>query len=826
MSDIFQVWDTQNFKRKYSVYSTYDIGDVFCVSYSSALQTLYLGAQNTSIQWYDLKEKDSRPSPKSESHPYYRADRFFDSTGPGGIRTPRPAPSVETIGKARQFTQGSQLLEIDAYHICQFAHYGYVYCMLLAKGIIAGKEEKEVLISGGGDGVIKIWSLDGNDGGQINEMHKLENERDEGCSVLSIAVDGTILYSGLLDGEVNVWDLETKQLVRSLKAHRDDVLTMTVGGGFLFSAGVFGFFNKFNRQHERTGRRKAHNGRILASAFSDHDKRPILVTGGNDNDVAVWDVRDCLNSPSADKKTTQDQLLESLRLFVSYHTVSSDARQKADCRRGASWLRTLFSKLGAVTEMLTSDATCNPIVFAKFRGNPKTSSKRKKILFYGHYDVIAADNDKKAWKIDDPFVMEGVDGNLYGRGTSDNKGPIVAAVHAVGELNLEQGLESDIVFLIEGEEECGSRGFAQTVKRNRKLIGDVDWILLANSYWLDDSVPCLTYGLRGVVHATVQVESARPDLHSGVDGSSAIDEPLKDLVMLLSKLTGPKAGKVAIPGFEDPILPLTVEEDKLYEDIITHITTSNSEFDNSAELAEDLKKKWREPSLTIHKFHTSGPENSTIIPRLAKVNISLRLVPNQEADAVCEALVDFLHASFQELRTENRLNVSIDHKGDPWLGIINNQIFQTLEQAIIEVWNTPDDLRKRRRSTGDGGMKLALGRQRSSSSGKPSPAISSTLASGGTGGPSAKDEAVSNLPTSSSRRMKPLYIREGGSIPAIRFLEKEFDAPAAQLPCGQASDSAHLDNEKIRLLNLYKSKDIFKRVFRELPRKPGTNNSK
>jgi di- and tripeptidase len=71
----------------------------------------------------------------------------------------------------------------------------------------------------------------------------------------------------------------------------------------------------------------------------------------------------------------------------------------------------------------------------------------------------------------------------------------------------------------------------------------------------------------------------------------------------------------------------------------------------------------------------------------------------------------------------------------------------------------------------------------------------------------------------SAKRRKPLYIREGGSIPAIRFLEKEFDAPAAHLPCGQASDNAHLDNERLRLVNLYKSRDIFRQVFKELPQK-------
>ncbi len=64
--------------------------------------------------------------------------------------------------------------------------------------------------------------------------------------------------------------------------------------------------------------------------------------------------------------------------------------------------------------------------------------------------------------------------------------------------------------------------------------------------------------------------------------------------------------------------------------------------------------------------------------------------------------------------------------------------------------------------------------------------------------------------------VKPIYIREGGSIPTIRFLEKEFNAPAAHLPCGQASDHAHLDNERLRVENLYKSREIFRWVFQKL----------
>jgi di- and tripeptidase len=110
--------------------------------------------------------------------------------------------------------------------------------MLLAKGLRDDPSE-EVLISGGGDGAIKIWSL-AKKGGAISESHRLDDGRDEGESVLSLALDGLFLYSGRLSGEVNVWDLETKQLVRSLKAQTDDVLALSVGGGYLFCAGVTG----------------------------------------------------------------------------------------------------------------------------------------------------------------------------------------------------------------------------------------------------------------------------------------------------------------------------------------------------------------------------------------------------------------------------------------------------------------------------------------------------------------------------------------------------------------------------------------------------------
>ncbi|KAI5807338.1 hypothetical protein DFH27DRAFT_315009 [Peziza echinospora] len=739
---IVNVWDAVGFKILYSIYSTFDVGDVFCISYSSKSQTAYFGAQNTSIQWYDLKARDQSPKPTLKNHPSRRNHRFFDSTGPGGKTRPR-THEVASI-------QESRLLEIDPNNIVQYAHYSYVYCMQIVRGL-SGGDEAETLLSGGGDGDVKLWNIDPKTS-KISERHTLKGS-DSG--VLSLAVRETFLYCGLTDGEINIWDLDTYQMIRCVKSHCDDVLAMAVWGNNIFSGSSTGYTKRWNGRFECLARWEAHQGLVLSSVATTRRDRLIYITGGNDNCIAIWDVSPLNEGQSVVAKSQNDELLSSLGKLVSFRTVSNNPLYLEECRRGATYLKSLFKRFGASATLLPSEDNRNPVVFARFSGtNPKAS---KTILFYGHYDVIPAELQSNDEWVTDPFELTGVNGYLYGRGVSDNKGPCLAALFAAGELVQEQALTSDIVFLIEGEEESGSRGFANAVRRNKDLIGDVDWVLLANSYWLDDEVPCLTYGLRGVIHATIEITSEHPDLHSGVDGSRLNREPTIDLVGLLARLTDDD-GTILIPGFYDPICPVTEAEEERYADIAANFLKRDPTIDTEA-LKNRLMSKWRFPSLTIHRVNVSGPSNATIIPRAVSAAISLRIVPDQQLSEVKEALTGYLQAQFGRFKSSNQLKISIDHEAEPWLGDPENEAFRTLEKAIMEEWGKDGD----------------------------------------------------------QAGVKPFYIREGGSIPTARFLEKEFGAMAAHLPCGQASDHAHLDNERLRLKNLYKSKAILKKVFTELP---------
>ena len=227
-----QVWCTRNLGRLYHVWSTYDVGDVFCVAYSAAQQTVYLGAQNTSIQWHELSFSAHRAPLSLESHPLNRRNKFFDSIGPGAIATPRRDVVADILAP------GGELVEISKEHIMQYAHYGYVYCMLLAKGGTYNDTGEETLVTGGGDGTIKLWQIaDIGDEG-IRHLATLENGDN---SILSMAVHGTFLYSGRLEGDVDVWDLETRQLIRTVKVNNADILTVAVGQDLIFTGGSDGF---------------------------------------------------------------------------------------------------------------------------------------------------------------------------------------------------------------------------------------------------------------------------------------------------------------------------------------------------------------------------------------------------------------------------------------------------------------------------------------------------------------------------------------------------------------------------------------------------------
>lgn len=734
------------------IYSPLDIGDIFSVAWVDSTKTILFGSQNATISYVCLGKKGKHCDANLSSLPSVRYDKFFDSygnTSNSNSRSETPSPGGEsTFDDGCQNLEASKLIEIPSSNIISYAHNGYVYCMdticdIDAKRSLLGgtipEKFDDVILSGGGDGIVNIWGFENN---RMTLLRSLDNSEPVLCLSTKQEDNYCTLYCGLASGTVNLWDLSTFQLVRSFEVARDDINCLSLCDDLLFVGSQEGICKKVSFQ-EGAVQWLPSTGSCLAMGSFVMDNVPYLVTSSTDNSVTLWNVGAIHSNSSSDNNhsVSINRMVEVLKKMISFQTVSKQPAKYMDqSRKCASFLRILLKNLGAVKSTLLAVPNANPVVLAVFQANKKHASKKiPRILWYGHYDVIEADH-AESWN-SDPFHMSPKNGYFYGRGVSDNKGPLLASIYAVADLYKSQSLECDAVFLIEGEEEAGSYGFQKVVTKNKELIGDIDWVLLSNSYWLDDNVPCLNYGLRGVVAANVEVWSDKPDRHSGVDGGVS-REPTIDLINVLSKLNDDK-GKVRIPNFYNTIRPFSENEHSLYEEITRKV--------KGAEVHE-LMTKWRLPSLTIHKVCVSGPGNSTVIPHAATATMSIRLVPNQDIDEIKKMMVDYILKCFNDLNTENHIKIEITHEAEPWLGDTQNVAYQVLYENLQNAWG-----------------------------------------------------------------IQPIFIREGGSIPSIRFLEKTFNCEAAHLPTGQASDNAHLNNERVRITNLYKAKEVLKATFNKLP---------
>ncbi|KAM3583335.1 hypothetical protein VKS41_004248 [Umbelopsis sp. WA50703] len=606
-------------------------------------------------------------------------------------------------------------------------------------------------------------------------------------------MDDGYLFCGVQGGNIQVWDLETHQMIRSIIAHNDDVLSMCVKYNDVFSASADGVIKRWDRRFECQQSLEEHEGIVLSLASS----QSYLISGASDNSIKVWDIPSNYTKYETRRRSSVDQsspatdlLLYALEQWISLPTVSGDPKYLDECRQGARFLKSVFKQLGADSRMIPGASGRNPLVYGKFTANAHLSQKLGSakfpstkvptVLFYGHYDVIGADVEKDNW-MNNPFKLTGMDGYLYARGVTDNKGPILASVFAVSELVKEGLLNVNVIFLIEGEEESGSIGFAAAVEQHKELFQDIDMILLSNSYWLGEDVPCLTYGLRGVIRAGITVSASQADLHSGVEGGAA-SEPLIDMIKILSKLIDDD-NKVLIPGFYDDLRAVSEAEERLYDPIIAWMQSNqcssseglaiqystlhspslddgsisgNKEKARSktqcspAQLKKSLMARWRYPTLTVHKIDVSL-NNPTIIPRQAKAAVSMRIVPDQDLETICEHFKSHVERTAKALGTDNEVKVEINNTADYWLGDCESKYFKAAEQSIEQEWG-----------------------------------------------------------------IKPLCIREGGSIPAVRWLEKFCSAPAIHLPMGQASDQAHLCNERIRLRNLFAGRRIVKSLLTEI----------
>src|ERR1700678_498438 len=233
------------------------------------------------------------------------------------------------------------------------------------------------------------------------------------------------------------------------------------------------------------------------------------------------------------------RLLDELKDFIRIPSISTLPEHKPDVERAARFVSDSLQRAGMENIEIVPTAG-HPLVYADWLHSPGKPT----VLCYGHYDVQPPD-PLELW-VSPPFEPVLREGNIYARGSADDKGQLYMHIKAVEALRAVKGtLPLNLKFLIEGEEEIGGESVAKYVAENpAKLKADV--ALVSDTALYAEGIPTLCIGLRGLVYTEIEARGPARDLHSGLYGGTA-PNAVFGLAELVSKLKDP-SGRIMIPG--------------------------------------------------------------------------------------------------------------------------------------------------------------------------------------------------------------------------------------------------------------------------------------
>ena len=181
----------------------------------------------------------------------------------------------------------------------------------------------------------------------------------------------------------------------------------------------------------------------------------------------------------------QGELFEFLRI----PSVSAKSEHNKDVRLAAEWLRDSVEKAGLKATIYETPG--HPVVIGEWRGAPGAPT----ILVYGHYDVQPAE-PLDLWT-SPPFEPTVRDGNIYARGSVDDKGQLFLHVKALeAHMKTRGKLPVNVVLIAEGEEEVGSDNLEEFVEKQKELLA-CEGVVISDSAMFAPGQPCILSSLRG-----------------------------------------------------------------------------------------------------------------------------------------------------------------------------------------------------------------------------------------------------------------------------------------------------------------------------------------
>jgi len=334
-------------------------------------------------------------------------------------------------------------------------------------------------------------------------------------------------------------------------------------------------------------------------------------------------------------KKHQARFLDEMLDFFRIPSISALPEHAEDVQRAAEWVANRMRAAG-IEEVRVMPTGGHPVVYGEWLHAPGKPT----VLIYGHFDTQPVD-PLELWT-NPPFEPTVRDGRVYARGASDDKGNMLIPILAAEAMLKGAGsLPVNLKFFFEGQEEIGSPQLPDFVAAHRELLA-CDLVLNADGTQWSEDQPALLVGLKGTCSLRIDLRGAKTDLHSGIYGG-AIQNPIHALVRLLDSMRSPE-GKILIEGFYDAVIPLSKKD----RDQIAAIPFDEVAYKEQLDVDElfgepgytTLERAWARPTLEVNGIWGGfqGEGAKTVIPSEAHVNITCRLVVDQEPAKIIELI--------------------------------------------------------------------------------------------------------------------------------------------------------------------------------------------
>ncbi|GAB4166963.1 MAG: dipeptidase [Terrimicrobiaceae bacterium] len=376
--------------------------------------------------------------------------------------------------------------------------------------------------------------------------------------------------------------------------------------------------------------------------------------------------------------------LQDLFTFLRFPSISTQSDHAGDMVSCADWLVAKLRECGLQASVEPTGG--HPLVMGWTPHNPALRT----VLIYGHYDVQPPD-PLDEWTRP-PFEPTLLEGRVYARGATDNKGQILAHVFGVADLLAAGEPPVNIVFLIEGEEEIGSPHLESFLIRHRERLA-CDVIVISDTGMVADGYPTLTYSLRGIAAMEVRITGPSHDLHSGVFGG-AVCNPATAVARLVGSLHD-ENGHVRIEGFYDDVRPIfdwereAVAKLPLNDDAIRQLAGVPGLFGEPGYSA--VERIGARPTAEVNGIGGGyqGEGTKTVIPREAFAKLTFRLVPHQKPKEILSLARAHLE---KHLPPGVALHIEEGHSGEPYYVDPNSPYAEAAKKALQGVFGCPPAL--------------------------------------------------------------------------------------------------------------------------------------